>query len=87
MELYNLKHPSQKVSFKEAVQLGLGKDRGLFFPTQIPVLDDIEGLLALPFVERSKKVLGAWLASELGQDAVDELVERAFNFDLPLVAV
>lgn len=55
MELYNLKHPSQKVSFKEAVQLGLGQDRGLFFPTQIPVLDDIEGLLALPFVERSKK--------------------------------
>lgn len=87
MELYNLKHPSQKVSFKEAVQLGLGKDRGLFFPSQIPVLDDIEGLLSLPFVERSKKVLGAWLASELGQDAVDELVERAFNFDLPLVAV
>ncbi|MCS6231600.1 threonine synthase [Shewanella baltica] len=87
MELYNLKHPSQKVSFKEAVQLGLGQDRGLFFPTQIPVLDDIEGLLALPFVERSKKVIGAWLASELGQDAVDELVERAFNFDLPLVAV
>lgn len=38
MELYNLKHPSQTVSFKEAVQLGLGKDRGLFFPTQIPVL-------------------------------------------------
>ena len=32
-------------------------------------------------------MLGAWLASELGQDAVDELVERAFNFDLPLVAV
>ncbi|MFB2679724.1 threonine synthase [Shewanella mangrovisoli] len=87
MELYNLKHPSQKVSFKEAVQLGLGKDRGLFFPTQIPVLHDIEALLAMPFVERSKKVLGAWLASELGQDAVDKLVERAFNFDLPLVAV
>lgn len=32
-------------------------------------------------------MIGAWLASELGQDAVDELVERAFNFDLPLVAV
>ncbi|MCH1929033.1 threonine synthase [Shewanella sp. A25] len=87
MELYNLKHPSQKVSFTEAVQLGLGKDRGLFFPTQIPVLENIDELLALPFVERSKKVLGAWLASELGQAKVDELVEKAFNFDLPLVAV
>lgn len=87
MELYNLTHPSQTVSFKQAVQLGLGKDRGLFFPTQIPLLQDIEVLLAMPFVERSKKVLGAWLAAELGQDVVDQLVERAFNFDLPLVAV
>lgn len=87
MELYNLKHPSQKVSFAEAVQLGLGKDRGLFFPTQIPVLHDIDTLLALPFAERSKKVLGAWLADELGQAAVDQLVDNAFNFDLPLVAV
>ncbi|MGL5358680.1 MAG: threonine synthase [Shewanella sp.] len=87
MELYNLKHPSQKVSFKAAVQLGLGQDRGLFFPTEIPVLVDMDVLLALPFVERSKKVLGAWLASELGQAQVDDLVERAFNFNLPLVAV
>ncbi|MGL4447916.1 threonine synthase [Shewanella sp.] len=87
MELYNLKHPSQKVSFKEAVLLGLGRDRGLFFPTKIPVLQDIEALLAMPFVERSKRVLGAWLAAELGQDTVDQLVERAFNFELPLVAV
>ncbi|MDR8524746.1 MULTISPECIES: threonine synthase [Shewanella] len=85
MQLYNLKHPSQVVSFTEAVKLGLGKDRGLFFPKQIPQLQDIDSLLALPFVERSKKVLGAWLASELGQDTVDRLVERAFNFELPLV--
>ncbi|MCL1123068.1 threonine synthase [Shewanella surugensis] len=85
MQLYNLKHPSQVVSFTEAVKLGLGKDRGLFFPTHIPVLEDMETLLSQPFVERSKKVIGAWLASELGQDTVDTLVENAFNFDLPLV--
>ena len=85
MELYNLKHPSQAVSFTEAVKLGLGKDRGLFFPKSIPSLEDIDSILALPFVERSKKVIGAWLASELGQETVDRLVERAFNFELPLV--
>ncbi|WP_298768507.1 threonine synthase [uncultured Shewanella sp.] len=85
MQLYNLKHPSQVVSFTEAVKLGLGKDRGLFFPTAIPVLEDMDTLLALPFVERSQKVIGAWLASELGQDTVDALVEKAFNFDVPLV--
>ena len=87
MELYNLKHPSQVVSFTQALKLGLGRDRGLFFPTAIPVLDDVDSLLALPFVARSKKILGAWLASELGQDTVDRLVENAFNFELSFAKV
>ncbi|QDE30435.1 threonine synthase [Shewanella polaris] len=87
MELYNLKHPSQVVNFSQAVQLGLGKDRGLFFPKSIPVIADIDALLALPFAERTKKVLGAWLADELGQESVDKLVDKAFTFDVPLVKV
>ncbi|SQH75634.1 threonine synthase [Shewanella benthica] len=87
MQLYNLKHPAQVVSFTQALKLGLGRDRGLFFPSAIPVLDDVDSLLALPFVARSKKILGAWLASELGQDTVDSLVENAFNFELSLVKI
>ncbi|MCW3173411.1 threonine synthase [Shewanella subflava] len=87
MELYNLKHPSQEVNFSQAVQLGLGKDRGLFFPKSIPVLSNIDELLAMPFAERSKKVLGAWLADELGQDNVDVLVDNAFTFAAPLAEV
>lgn len=87
MQLYNLKHPSQEVNFSQAVQLGLGKDRGLFFPKTIPVLADVDALLALPFAERSKKVLGAWLGDELGQENVDKLVDNAFTFDVPLANV
>jgi len=87
MELYNLKHPSQEVNFSQAVQLGLGKDRGLFFPKSIPVISNIDELLAMPFAERSKKVLGAWLADELGQDNVDVLVDNAFTFAAPLAEV
>jgi threonine synthase len=87
MQLYNLKHPSQEVNFSQAVQLGLGKDRGLFFPKSIPVLNNIDDLLAMPFAERSKKVLGAWLANELGQDNVDALVDNAFTFEAPLAEV
>lgn len=87
MELYNLKHPSQEVNFSQAVQLGLGKDRGLFFPKSIPVLSNIDDLLVMPFAERSKKVLGAWLADELGQDNVDALVDNAFTFEAPLAEV
>ncbi|WP_095498087.1 threonine synthase [Paraferrimonas haliotis] len=87
MELFNLKHPQQKVNFQQALTQGLGKDRGLFFPTKVPTLSDIEELLTLPFVERSQQILGAWLAAEIGQTRVDSIVENAFNFELPLQAV
>ncbi|ABE56017.1 L-threonine synthase [Shewanella denitrificans OS217] len=87
MELYNLKHVSERVNFSQALQLGLGKDRGLFFPSQIPKLDDMDAILALPFVARCKTILGAWLSDELGQNQVDMLVEQAFNFSLPLTRV
>lgn len=87
MELFNLKHPEQKVSFAEALKSGMGRDRGLFFPSRIPVLTDVAGLLRLPFVERSQKIMGAWLADELGQETVDRLIARAFNFSLKLVKV
>jgi threonine synthase len=87
MELYNLKHVSERVNFSQALQLGLGKDRGLFFPSQIPKLDDIDAILALPFVARCKKIIGTWLSDELGQAQVDKLVEQAFDFSLPLTRV
>ena len=53
MELVNLKDSQDTASFAEAVKRGLGKQQGLYFPTNIPTLDDIDGLLEMPFVERS----------------------------------
>ena len=80
MKLFNLKHREQVVSFAKAVKIGLGKDRGLFFPLNIPELHDLEALLRMDFVKRSQIILGAWLADELGQDLVDKMVANAFNF-------
>ncbi|USD38398.1 threonine synthase [Ferrimonas sp. SCSIO 43195] len=86
MELYNLKHPQQKVSFSQAVRQGLGRDRGLFFPSQLPAFDDIDAVLEMDFVDRSVAILSAWLADELGQENVESLVRDAFTFACPLVA-
>lgn len=82
MKFFNLRCKSETVSFVEAVKMGMGKNRGLFFPEKIPVLSDMDTLLSLPFVERSCKILGAWLADEIGQDTVDRMVNNAFNFQL-----
>lgn len=87
MQLYNLKHPDERVNFVQALKQGLGRNRGLFFPTMIPELADIDQLLSLPFVERSQRLLGAWLADELGQNVVDAMVTRAFNFPVPVVEI
>lgn len=87
MKLYNLRHPDEQVSFAQAVKLGMGRDRGLFFPTEIPVLKDAGELLRLPFVERSQQIINAWVGSELGTATVCRMVNQAFNFPLKLVKV
>ncbi|MBY5993448.1 threonine synthase [Ferrimonas balearica] len=87
MELYNLKHPAERVNFAEAVRRGLGQDQGLFFPTEIPRLNLDDAFWQGDFVHRAQRVLGAWLNDELGEETVNALVRDAFNFPLPLVPV
>ena len=87
MELYNLKKEQQRVSFSQAVKLGLGDNQGLFFPTQVPVLNDIDAVLEQDFVSRSVTILDAWLGEELGHEQVETMVRNAFNFPLAVTAV
>lgn len=87
MELVNLKDASEQVTFAEAVKKGLGNNQGLFFPKQLPKFDDIESLLAMPFVERSVEILSALIGDELPRETVAGIVERAFVFDAPLTKV
>ena len=87
MKLYNLQHPDEQVTFAEAVKRGMGRNRGLFFPTEIPRIKDLDGILRLPFVERSCRIIEAWIGSEIGQATVGRLVEKAFDFPLKLVQV
>lgn len=87
MELVNLKVASDKASFAQAVKRGLGQNQGLYFPTSIPEFDDIDSLLAMPFVERSQKVLSTLIGDELEQSVLDEVVANAFNFPAKVEAV
>lgn len=87
MNLYNIKHPEERVNFAQAVRQGLGKDQGLFFPEVIPQLDDIDALLDLPLVERSQKILGAIIGDEIPTEKLNAMVKNAFTFPAPLVKV
>ena len=84
MKFYNIKHPEQQVSFSQALRQGLGKDQGLFFPQEIPVLANIDQLLDLPLVERSQKILSQFLNEDLSEEQILQLVQNAFTFPAPL---
>ena len=82
MKLINIRHPSEEVSFRQAVLQGLGRDQGLFFPEAFETLDDLPGLLQTPFVERSIAVLHRLVGDELGEATLRGMVESAFDFPL-----
>jgi threonine synthase len=87
VELVNLKDSSDTVNFAQAVKKGLGKNQGLYFPTTLPKFDDIEAILAMPFVERSVEVLSQLIGDEIPRDRLAGIVERAFAFGAPLAQV
>lgn len=86
MQLTNLKVSDEQVSFLQAVRQGLGQQQGLFFPVHWPKLDTA-ALLAMPFVERSSKILAALIGDELAEEEVLAMVDSAFTFGAPLVQV
>ncbi|MCT6884593.1 MAG: threonine synthase [Gilliamella apis] len=89
MKLYNLKDHSEQVSFAQAVQQGLGKGQGLFFPAQLPKFSDaeIESLLNMDFVTRSAKILLAFIGNEISDNDMHRLVQNAFQFPAPVKSV
>ncbi len=82
MQLINIKHPSEQVTFREAVRRGLGRDQGLFFPQSFQLLDDVEGLLQEGFVPRSIAVLRHLIGDEISADSLQNIVSSAFDFPL-----
>ncbi|AOF52591.1 threonine synthase [Rodentibacter caecimuris] len=87
MNLYNIKHPEERVSFAQAVRQGLGTNQGLFFPEIIPTLNNINELLDLPLVERSQKILSAMIGTEIPTETLNAMVKNAFTFPAPLEKV
>ncbi|MEH0761026.1 threonine synthase [Vibrio sp. 16] len=84
MKLYNIKENDEQVSFGQAVRQGLGRNQGLFFPSELPTFDDVDALLAEDFVSRSTKILSALIGDELTQEQVHSMVDAAFQFPAPI---
>lgn len=84
MKLYNIKENDEQVSFGQAVRQGLGRNQGLFFPSELPKFDDVDALLAEDFISRSTKILSALIGDELSEEQVNSMVDAAFQFPAPI---
>ncbi|MBE4290653.1 threonine synthase [Vibrio parahaemolyticus] len=84
MKLYNIKENDEQVSFGQAVRQGLGRNQGLFFPSELPKLEDVDALLTEDFVSRSTKILSALIGDELAEEQVNAMVDAAFQFPAPI---
>ncbi len=82
MQLINIKHPTDQVSFREAVLRGLGRNQGLFFPAALEKIQDMDGLLQEAFVPRSIAVLSHLIGSEVSDQSLQHMVTSAFDFPL-----
>lgn len=87
MLLANIKHNDQQVTFEQAVKIGLGRDQGLFFPQKIDPIENIDELLAKPFVERSGVIISHLLNGEISVDDATAMIGNAFEFPAPLAKV
>ena len=87
MLLYNTANRSQTVSFETAVFQGLADQSGLFMPSMFPILPKsfFEEISEMTFPEMAYQVCFDLLAEEIGEKAIREICNEAFDFEVPLV--
>ena len=90
MRFTSLANPADTVSFQEALANGLPKDPGsLYVPEYMPQLsgDDVERLIGADALEIGKIMLGPFVADEIPEKDLENIVREATTFDTPLVDV
>jgi threonine synthase len=87
MKLYNINDASETATFAEAAVRGSAGKGGLFMPSRLDPLPDVEKLLAQPFVERSAAIVSHLIGDEFAADEIAGLVREAFSFPCPVRAV
>jgi len=89
MKLIDLKDKQITANFETALREGLAKDGGLYVPESIPLFlpCELESLTKSDFKKVAQAVIAKWLDSEIPETDLDEIVNRAFNFEIPIVSI
>jgi threonine synthase len=89
MRLYSTKKSSPDVDLKEAVLRGLPPDNGLYMPYDFPKLADNfwKDLSRYDFNTMAKYVVTEMLGGVLEETVIHQIIDKAYDFDAPLVPV
>ncbi|MCX5842183.1 MAG: pyridoxal-phosphate dependent enzyme, partial [Deltaproteobacteria bacterium] len=74
------------VSFKEALLQGQAPDEGLFMPDRIPALSQrhIMALKEKPYAASAMLIAKAFLADEIPERVLENIVDDSYNYPVPL---
>ena len=87
MKLTGTRDPRDAATFLEAASGATPEHGGLFVPATWERFDDVDSLLALPWKPRCAPLIERWIGDEFPSHAIEHLVERAFDFPVPVVPV
>lgn len=83
MKFININDPSEKMSFLEAVEQGVGAQGGLLVPESFPQFE-VNQFKNLDFISIATQVLQPFLAENFSTSEISKIVSQAFNFPIPL---
>lgn len=89
MQFVNIADPEDVVSFEESLLRGIGRNSGLYFPTEIPRLSqqDLDSLKGASRQEVARTMLTPWLEDEIPPNDLKGIITEASTFDTTLVDV
>lgn len=89
MNFYSLNKIAPDVTFKDAVIKGLAPDKGLYFPEKITPLSKefLNNIEKFSNEEIAFEVIRQFVADEIPEKELKEIIEETLNFDFPIVAI
>ena len=89
MKYYSTANRKHKVSFKEAVFKSLPPDNGLYFPEEIPRLDDhtLRHLANRSLESIGFEMMAPFIGQEIPDSELDQIIHETLNFNLPVKEV
>lgn len=85
MKFVSLHNPEDVVSFEEALMRGVPKEGGLYFPVELPSLSEsqVQSLASSDMKSIDTMLLSAWLADEVSETDIADIVDKAATFETP----